>query len=196
MSHDGARCAEHPDRNADAGVCDRCGAFMCDECLGGASATELCVTCDSSLPLEGRAAHIRTLGALLIVNGALTTLGSAVQLFAIGTYVHRASGETWEEAGAAAAAVTTVAGVAVPLVAGLLQVVAGFGYRVVRRRSAGIVALVAGCLPIFGAPSCYAPTAIALAAYGLGYVRGPEVSDAFRRVARTEAKGTLRTSTS
>ncbi len=164
-----AKCGHHPDRAADGGTCDRCGTFVCAECVVPGSTPALCASCLALLDRGPHVRHVRILAVLMMIHGGLlAAMGAYYVLF--GGFMLDALADIPADPASPEAElipellVLTFAGIGLTQLApGLLHAVAGWQLFRFRGRVLGAVAAGAGLAAIFG---CYcAPTSLALGAY-------------------------------
>lgn len=177
-----AHCAVHPDQPADAGVCPRCGNFMCTGCV--VQGSEVCATCHARLYYDPITRHLKPLAIVLMVHGGLILLGGMFAL-AYGAAMAGALPSMSQPISAHGPAALTGAVLvwalvgegALHLMVGALQGWAGWRIRQYRSRWLGLTALLAGLLTMLG---CYClPTSVALLVWGLIVLLNPAVVERF-----------------
>lgn len=164
-----AKCGHHPDRDAEGGTCSRCGTYLCADCPVPGSDPVLCEPCLARLDRGPDVRHLRILGVLLMVHGAL--------LAATGAYYVLFGGFVLDELADIPADPSDPASEMLPellvgtfALLGLVQIAPGIlqavaGWRLFRYRGwvLGWLAAVFGLTSLLG---CYcAPTAVLLAGY-------------------------------
>lgn len=164
------KCGHHPDRDATGGTCNRCGTYLCGECVVPDAEPILCTTCLRHLDAGPHLRHVRIVAVLFVIHGLLLA-GMGLYYLLFGGFVLDAladipasgTGDATEDMlpelifGTMALIGLTQVG------PGVLQALAGwllFGYR--HPRVAWLGAAF-GIIAVFG---CYcAPTALALLGY-------------------------------
>jgi hypothetical protein len=188
-----ALCAVHPERAADAGICSRCGTFLCAECRAPGTEPAVCVECEKRASKAGLVRQVPALGITMMVHGGLVLL-LGIFLLVYGVSLAVSFGSMPEPAPIDPSApgpqmmegimTWTMLGLGVVhALVGVLQLVAGFYVRASRGRVLGIVALLLGILTVFG---CYCgPTALALIVWGLIVLLSGPVGDRFAQIRRS-----------
>ena len=168
-----AKCAHHPDLDADGGTCERCGTFVCEACAVTGSTPAICRPCLRRLDSGKHIKHARVLAILLMIHGGLLlAMGGYYVLF--GGFMFDAMldipvPETPDNSSA-----DMLPGVLMAMFGfiGLSHVLPGVlqglaGWLLLRYRGIPLawLAIAAGMLSLFG---CYcSPTAFAIAAYAI-----------------------------
>ena len=146
------KCGHHPDRDAEGGICGRCGTYLCAECPVPESDPVLCKPCLARLDRGRDVRHLRILGVLLMVHGAL--------LAATGAYYVLFGGFVLEGLADIPADPADPASEIAP---GILQAVAG---RRLFRYQGWVLGWIAAIFGLTSLLGCYcAPTAVLLAGY-------------------------------
>lgn len=188
-----ALCAVHPERPADAGICSRCGTYLCTECRVPGSEPPLCVDCEKRESNATLVRQVPALGIVTVIHGGLVLLlGLFLLIYGVSLAVSFSSmpepapiDPNLPSAGVFEGIMTwTMLGLGLLHgLVGALQLVAGFYVRTFRRRALGVVALLLGVLTVFG---CYCgPTAIALIVWGLIVLLSGPVGDRFAQIRRS-----------
>jgi hypothetical protein len=181
-----AACAFHPEK-ASVEVCSRCGDFICLECRRFTPTGQLfCPKCN---PAEGasKAGQLKILGILLIIHGGLLLFMAVIGVAGVGmtgSITETMARDPNMAAGGAEGLgymLYAVYGVIalIALVVGPLQVWAGISALRRTRRTLIFVALAGGLTALI---TVYcAPTALALAIWGLILLSRDDVKRAFEK---------------
>ena len=147
------------------------------------------------LQRRGMVGHVRPLAILMIVQGAFEApMGLYISAFSfmISDLIRGAQRDSLPEGETGpywSSPVYLLAIGAITTVAGGLHIYAGWRVFLFRARALGIVALAWGCLTVF---SCYcAPSAVALALYGLIVLRNAETKIAFQSRGAASSAGSI-----
>ncbi|HJL15673.1 MAG TPA: B-box zinc finger protein [Sandaracinaceae bacterium LLY-WYZ-13_1] len=188
-----ARCAQHPDRPAFGGTCERCGSFLCQECRVPGREPPICEPCLDRLQGGRFVSQVPLFGIALMVHGALV-LGLGLfavvySLFLVDAFAGLDPAATSGDPGMRLLPdllVGSMLGIgSLNTFAGALQLWAGFGLRKYRGRWLGILSLAFGLVTVL---SCYcAPTALGMLVWGLVILLGGDVAERFEAERRATA---------
>ncbi|MGE0787422.1 MAG: hypothetical protein AB7S26_17245 [Sandaracinaceae bacterium] len=184
------KCGHHPERDADGGTCERCGTFICAECVVEGSEPRICATCLKRLDAAPHLTHARVLGLVMMAHGALLAAMSAYYLIFGVVFASDSlpqSGEQpipyfaqWLGAGMVFEAVVHVA-------PGVMNIIAGWQVFRFRGRTLALVAIALSALTVCGI-YC-APTALFLAIYAIWVLTRDDVVARFAVVTPAAKQG-------
>jgi hypothetical protein len=177
---DAAKCAVHPEVNAEAGTCGRCGAYMCAACASEMRNGKLCKSCEAVLLERGMIRHVPKLAVAVGSYGVLLLVVSFFYCGFLGLAGVGMSDPSYAFGDDDYLGLGVFALAAAPEIpAAILHIAAGAALRRRRGRILTYVAVVSGFFAIGAA--CFFPLSIALLVYAglvLGDVDVREMFDA------------------
>ncbi|MEM9189696.1 MAG: hypothetical protein AAGF12_11005 [Myxococcota bacterium] len=171
-------CPVHPEVPA-TGTCERCGNFMCGECVGQIAQGTVCRACEIRIASKGKLAQVPKVGIGLIVHGVLLCCMSVLNV--VGAVFYYFFFQSLDMPNAEQQAILLASVFAMNfffhLIPGVLQIMAGIKVQKYQGRIFALVALGSGVLTALG---CYCfPTAIGLTIWGLVVLLSDGVEDSF-----------------